>query len=300
MVRLAYATIKLIDDRIERDQGAAFRQILEKHVIAAKDAFEGKKDDFRSHLGGSSIGEDCARALYYNFHWAKVPKFSGRMIRLFNRGHLEEARFVAMLEMIGCKVWSHDENGNQFRISGVGGHYGSAIDSVIVDCPDVPDEPILGEYKTHNNKSFNKLLDHGVKVSKFKHYVQMQQYMGYFKLRFALYLAVNKDTDEIYGEIVEYDESVFKLYWSRAEKICLASEPPPRIADSISSFKCKYCDYKELCHMSATPAVNCRTCAGSVACSTGEWKCIKFNVVLDKPTQLTGCQEYDRKMEFTL
>lgn len=295
---LAFKTVAKIDEMIRADQGAAFRQLLGKLIPDAKDAYEGQKDEFRSHLGASMIGRECPRELWYNFHWAKPPSFEGRMLRLFNRGHLEEPRLVAMLMMIGCEVWSQDADGNQFRISGVGGHFGSAIDGVLNNCPDVPDEPILGEFKTHNDKSFKKLVADGVKKAKFEHYVQMQIYMGEYQLRYALYLAVNKNDDMLHGEIVEFDQPIYDTYMARADKIILSTTIPTRISDNSSFWKCMYCDFREICHLSGTPSVNCRTCAGSVPTEDGKYHCVKFSVVLDKKMQLTGCQEYDRKMEF--
>jgi len=297
---LAHKTVALIDQMIYEDQGARFRQRLEKLIPDAKDAFEGKKDDFRSHLGASMIGRECPRELWYNFHWAKAPSFEGRMLRLFNRGHLEEPRLVAMLQMIGCQVWCHDENGNQFRISDVGGHFGSAIDAVIEGCPDLPNHPILGEFKTHNDKSFKKLQTGGVRAVKMEHFVQMQIYMNKLNLRYALYLAVNKNDDMLYGEIVEYDPTVAQQYLERAHRIILQNTIPARINESIAFYKCQFCDFKRICHMNEEPAMNCRTCAGSVARPDGTFVCMKHQATLPKEVQLTGCQDYDKKMEFTL
>ncbi len=297
---LAHKTVALIDQMIFNDQGASFRQHLEKLIPDAKDAYEGRKDDFRSHLGASMIGRECPRELWYNFHWAKAPSFEGRMLRLFNRGHLEEPRLVAMLQMIGCQVWSQDDHGNQFRISDVGGHFGSAVDAVIGGCPDLPSEPILGEFKTHNDKSFQKLIKGGVRAVKIEHFVQMQIYMNKLNLRFALYLAVNKNDDMLYGEIIEYDNAVAEQYLERAHRIILQNTIPPRINESAGFFKCRYCDFNKICHMSFEPVVNCRTCAGSVARPDGTWYCMTFNKTLSKEAQLKGCDDYDKRLEFLL
>lgn len=59
---------------------------------------------FRRHLGGSMIGRDCDRELYYSFRWFQRPSFAGRMLRLFDRGHKEEFRFVAYLRSVGIEV----------------------------------------------------------------------------------------------------------------------------------------------------------------------------------------------------
>ena len=48
----------------------------------------------RTYLGASIIGKECSRALWYDFRWASREKFDGRMLRLFQTGHLAEGRFV--------------------------------------------------------------------------------------------------------------------------------------------------------------------------------------------------------------
>lgn len=324
MVTLAIKTLLKIDATIEQDQGATFRQHLEKLIGEAKDAFEGQKDDFRSHLGVSQIGRECARELWYRFRWASNTSVTGRMLRLFNRGHLEEPRLVAALITAECKVWSHDENGDQFRVSYCGGHYGSAIDAVVENCPDMPDIPILGEFKTHNQKSFLKLAGKnfkeyveyekhsshpnvprvtfegsGVKIAKFEHYVQMQMYMGYFNLTHSLYLAVDKNDDMLYAEIIEFDKSVYDMYVSRGHKIVFMNNGiPARIAESVGFWKCRFCDFKDLCHRGEPPAKNCRTCAGSKSCEDGSWQCMTFEKTINKNDQLKACDEHDYKLEF--
>ena len=67
-----------------------------------------RKSAHRPHLGGSQIGRECERALFYQFRWAWTPRFDGRMIRLFETGDLEEARFEKELRAIGAIVWAKD------------------------------------------------------------------------------------------------------------------------------------------------------------------------------------------------
>lgn len=59
-------------------------------------------DGHRTHLGASLIGRECSRYLWYVFRWVKSSSFDGRMQRLFQRGHREEAQMIAMLEGIGA------------------------------------------------------------------------------------------------------------------------------------------------------------------------------------------------------
>lgn len=291
----ATKTLALIDAAIEADQGASYRKHLGESIKDVGDAYDSKPPGFRSHFGISTSGRECSRALWYSWRWVKMPRFEGRILRLFNRGHLEEARFVAMIRAAGMTLYQADANGNQFRVSYVGGHYGSAIDGVIVGCPDLPDpsEPILSEFKTHNAKSFAKLVSSGLYESKKEHYVQMIQYMGFYKLRIGLYLAVNKDTDELYGELIEYDRGWDEYYVSRSATIILARFAPPRISDNPSVFACRFCDFKKECHYSA-PVLerNCRTCVNGVAQADGTWVCAGTGEILDKAAQLKGCESW--------
>src|ERR1700720_1350337 len=218
-MRLATQTMAAINTALEKDQGAAFRGFLEKCVPLAGDAYSTKNDKFRAHLGASLIGRECAREVWYGWHWVTAPFFDGRMLRLFNRGHLEEPRFVALLLTIGVKVYQVDQNGKQFRIKGHKGHFGGSMDGVVVGIPEMPEEPILAEFKTHGEKSFVKLVKEGVMAAKWEHYVQVNIYMGKNNLRFALYMAVNKNTDEIHAEIVEFDQATYDRYISRSEQI---------------------------------------------------------------------------------
>src|SRR5690606_19393029 len=113
-------------------------------------------EPYRWHLGGSLIGHDCSYYLWLVFRWCIHEKSEGadekehnnigRIQRLFNRGHREEDRFVEFLKGIGCQIWTHDENGNQFRMSGVNGHFGGSIDGVIKLPPSYGiEEPLLAE-----------------------------------------------------------------------------------------------------------------------------------------------------------
>ena len=135
----ANLTLKLIEDAMVADQGASFRVLLKDLMPTAEDAYRGDDPPFRGHLGASVIGRACAREVWYGFRWAKKPAFNGRMLRLFNRGHLEEPRMVALLKMIGVTVHQYDARGKQFRIGkGYKGHGGGGMDGVLYGVPEYP------------------------------------------------------------------------------------------------------------------------------------------------------------------
>lgn len=293
MVTLASKTVAKIDGMIKADQGAKFRGWLGKVIGHIGDAYRTDEDGHRSHMGASLIGGECARAIWFNFHWATKSSFDGRLLRLFNRGHLEEARFIAMLLMIECEIFQQDENGKQFRISHADGHFGGSGDGVAMGLPDLPPgTAALTEFKTHNDKSFSELKAKGVRDAKFEHYVQMNVYMRKMGLAVGLYMAVNKNNDELYGEILTLDSAVADQFLERGQKLVWLSEPPEKISSSPGFFKCRFCDHRPVCHLKALPDTNCRTCAYSEPAKDAQWVCRFKDITISKELQLTGCSDH--------
>lgn len=314
-VKVAFATLRRIDEMVAADGGASFRGWLGKVIPHIGDAYRTDEEAHRSHLGASILGQECNRAIWYNFHWVTKGAFEGRMLRLFNRGHLEEARFIALLLMIGCQIYQQDENGKQFRIQFGDGHGGGSGDGIAIGVPDIaPGLPALSEFKTHSEKSFielagplkdwrdylagktTKFPGKGVKEAKFEHYVQMNLYMHKMGIGHALYVAVNKNTDDLYAEILTVDPILAKMYLDKGEQIIWSKTPPDKLNPSPGFWKCRFCDDKPVCHLGAAPDINCRTCRFSDPAPGGVWQC--SNVVcpgpIDKKTQLSGCSHYER------
>ena len=304
---LAVKTMAAIDAALEADQGATFRTKLRSLLPLAEDAYRGEEGPFRAHLGASIIGRECTREIWNSFHWVTRPKFKGRILRLFNRGHLEEPRIVALLLMIGCQFWQFDANGKQFRISGHKGHFGGSMDGVVQGIPDLPDEPLVAEFKTHGSKSFYKMAGklvedalgnsnwvggEGVIKAKWEHFIQMQVYMGKNGLRWALYMAVCKDDDHIYAELVAFDQAQYERALARSATVIDAEAAPQRINPSPGWFGCRFCDHKPVCHGATEPARNCRTCSHAKVKDEGLWVCINEPRTLDEKAQLQGCDSY--------
>lgn len=292
----ATRTLVAIEQAMLLDQGARYRELLKKYMDKAKDPFRGVESPFREHLGASIAGGKCERELWYSFRWAFHPVHDSRLLRLFNRGHLEEPRMLALLEMIGCEIWSTTVSGGQFKFSD--SHTGGSLDGVAKGIPDLhPDTWCLTEFKTHSDKSFIKLDQVGVLASKFKHFVQMQLYMGWWKLPYALYLAVNKNNDELYGEIVKFDYNVFERYFNRAKRIAMAKEPPPRLSNDPTYFDCKFCSYKSICHGDQIPHKSCRTCKHVNIAHSSQVFCGSASEPIPAYEQEIGCTAYEPATE---
>lgn len=264
---------------------------------------------FRPHLGGSLIGHECERHAFNVFHWIEKPDFKPNILKLFERGQNEEHTIVRDIRATGKTVWEVDNNGNQFRVSAVAGHFSGSLDGV-VDRLTESNKPHLLEFKTHNDKSFKELEKKGVKEAKPLHYAQMQVYMYLsgkcfgeaLALNRAAYYSVNKNDDRIYVERVRLDEDFAASLVAKAERViknkiveaqnlAKASSLPFKIAEDPSWYKCKMCDFSAQCHGQKAPFPSCRSCVFSKPSMEGDqqWTCTKFNQSISFEKQLKGC-----------
>jgi hypothetical protein len=246
----------------------------------------------REHLGASVIGGECMRKFWLNFRWVKRENFDGRMLRLFETGHLAEERIIKELRDAGCEVIC-EEDGNQLRFKEFGGHFAGSIDGAVLGVPEAPKTWHLLECKTANDNNFQKIESKGVRKAKPEHFAQMQVYMHFLKLKRALYVCVNKNTDEIYTERVYYEKEEAQKQIERAREIVFSPLPPP-VLEQKQFGPCHFCHLKNNCHKltEELPAMNCRTCIRSTAKDDGSWHCEKHNKTLTKEDQLAGCTDH--------
>lgn len=230
---------------------------------AAKTYISGKA------IGAGSIGGKCAREIVMKFRWFnRSATFPGRLLRLFDRGHREEAVFIKHLEQVGAKVSDVDPStGKQYRIKFAGGHGTGFLDGIATNLAEWllgldQDEPILTEFKTYNDKRFKDLKAKGIQETDPKYWAQPILYMEAYDLNYCLFCAVNKNTDELYFEVIEADDKLAESYRQRARMLAFNEVLPERIGNGKSSwYECKFCDFKSNCYTNKLPEVNCRTCA---------------------------------------
>jgi len=266
--------------------GDIFQEPIQTPTVTAIEAVykaRGDAEERRRYLGGSAIGAECDRALWYSFRHCSEPEFPGRLYRLFQTGHLEEPRMVQDLRDIGVTVSEVDDDGEQYGVKALGGHFGGHMDGVGIGLPEAEKTWHVLEFKTHCRKSFEKLRKQGVEKSKLQHFVQCQIYMSLNGLTRALYLAKCKDTDRLYSERISLDKAVAERYMDRARYIIEATDPPPRVADKCTDFRCSFCDAKALCWglgdvAVPVPSISCRQCCHATpeiveGSDEGLWTC---------------------------
>lgn len=246
----------------------------------------------RPHMGCSMLGHPCERWLWLSYRWAVIERFDGRFLRLFQRGQREEAVVIADLESIGVEFMRSKDG--QFRVDFGGGPVSGSVDAVISGgLPGREDEKFIVEIKTHNRKSFDALAKIGVKKAKFQHWVQMQLYMLGSDIHNALYVAVCKDSDDIYTEIIDFDEEKAVYYFNRGTRIALDANMPPPLSSDPSWYECKWCAAHDFCHTSRqTAQVNCRTCGHASPGQEGFYCGHHGGGAIPLDFQRTGCESH--------
>ena len=267
--------------RIPESSHSTVRRIYQLHEQRRENEQE------RSYLGASELGESCARRLWYRLRWAAVPQFEGRILRLFESGHREEARLVDELRAIGVRV-----EGQQHEVVFADGHGKGHLDGALLGLEEGPKTWAVFECKTANAKTFKEVTAKGVKAANPRHYAQVQMYMGLTGMTRAAYFVVNKDTDEISHERIEFDKEAFTALVRRAEGIVSAAEPPVRVSDDPAWYGCRFCPFREVCHGVIVPNATCRSCAHSTPVASGAWKCEKFDAEIPEDAQREGCDEH--------
>lgn len=285
-----------------KHDGWKLERMIHRRYEKVPDARRGIVTGRNERLGASQIGNACERALLYQIRHAvplrgDVP-FDGRMHRLFERGHREEAwvvddmraagiqlindtksldEYVARVErgaspdanMVGAYMAraakSLGEEFEQIRFSTLGGHLSGSCDGIIVGGYDDDPRPMLFECKTSAHSPFLKLKRHGVKKAKPKHWAQMQAYMGGItlggvELERALYVVVCKNDDHVYAEVVEREPGAYEEIVAKARRVLEGHDVPERVGADPKSFPCGWCDYRRTCHGEELPGRNCRTC----------------------------------------
>lgn len=224
-----------------------------KSEIDRQFVLDSQTDKERHYIGASEIGHKCTRYLWLKFHkYLPVTQFDGRMFRLFYRGKREELTFQHFLELCGFKIIQDCFDQSGFKDGWFAGHGDGIFEKDGIR--------YLAEYKTHSAKSFTDMASNGVAKSKPMHFAQMHIYMHYFKCPKAIYMAVNKDNDELHVEVIDYDKAIAEKYIARAHAIVAEDKPPARIASTPSNFDCKFCDGRNVCFGMDMPRINCRNC----------------------------------------
>lgn len=232
----------------------------------------------RTYLGGSRLGASCERALQYEYAQAPVDEgkdFDGRRLRIFEVGHSFEAMAIRWLRLAGFELLTANMDGEQFGFSVADGRIQGHGDGIVIGGP--PElgwrYPMLLEIKSMADKPFKECVKKGVTIAKPVYAAQMSVYQAYLHDTLndalkkspsgsalgaslglsdnpALYVAVNKDTQALWFELVPFDGSLAERMSDRGVRVVQATDAhellPRGFAEAIH-VECRMCSYAQRC-----------------------------------------------------
>lgn len=246
---------------IDLNHQPKFHERLTALVDAALQAERGRQEK-RRYLGASRLGIACERALQFEYADAPVDpgaEFSGKTLRVFEVGHVLEDVAIRWLRLAGIDLFTRRQDGDQFGFSVADGRLQGHVDGVIAAAPAELGLafPMLWECKTMADKHWRETARKGVAVTKPVYAAQMALYQAYMEPTIpgiathpALFTAINKDTQELWFELVPFDAALAQRMSDRAVKVIRATEAGellPRIATEASYYECKYCAWGARC-----------------------------------------------------
>lgn len=239
---------------LDFNETASISGQIEALMDAALQA-ENAQQTKRTYLGASRLGASCERQLQYEYAHAPMAPgkgFSGRILRVFERGHRTEDMVIRWLRMAGFILKTENADGRQLGFSVAGGRLRGHVDGVLLGGPEGFSYPAIWENKCLNSKSWKDLVKNKLAVSKPVYAAQLALYQGYLTLHEhpALFTAVNADTMEIYAELVPFDAALAQRMSDRGARVIKASEAGdllPRAFVDSGNYECKFCSWFDRC-----------------------------------------------------
>lgn len=216
----------------------------------------------RQYLGASRLGVACERALQYEYMNTTVDpgrEIPGRVLRVFDVGHALENLAIRWMQLAGFNLYTHKITGEQFGFSVAGGRIQGHVDGILNSGPAEIGlaYPALWECKTMNDKSWRDTVKHGVARSKPIYAAQLATYQAYMEASIpgiagnpALFTAINKDSEDIWFELVPFDSGLAQRMSDRAVRVITATETGellPRHATTPTYYECKFCNWQDRC-----------------------------------------------------
>lgn len=214
----------------------------------------------RAYLGASSMGDECSRRIQLDFIRANglpnAPEPTGEgfgplTLRIFGMGHVLEDLAIVWLKQAGFDIRTRKADGRQFGFSVADGQFSGHCDGVIVAGPADIAYPALWEHKGVKRKSWQDIAKKGVAVARPTYAAQIALYQAYLELDApALFQATNRDSAEIYLELVPFDAQLAQRTSDRAVEILQATkagELMPKGFAAADHYQCKGCRWAGFC-----------------------------------------------------
>ena len=174
----------------------------------------------------------CPRAIWFSLkNYPKKP-IESRIRRILEHGDYTHMRIMGALFSLGLiKAVEVEIPENEFI-------HGRADAIITLD-----NEPCIIEIKSIHSAKFNK------EEPDKDHVLQTQLYMHHFKIKQAIIIYENKNTQELKEYLIKYDKEQVEevLNTFKKIKIDIEKDTLPLIPQELEKWRCDYCPYIDSC-----------------------------------------------------
>lgn len=214
-------------------------------AIITKAIADSPQDAPRNYIGASSIGKQCARAIWYGFVGAESTNPSPSLRTTFEIGKRLEGLLLDYMEEAGLILTRPSKDNDLFFSDADVPVFQGHCDALL----HIPSTAtVIVEIKTANTASFSRFKHHGLREWNKTYYAQMQSYLGMSGFKRGILLAIDKNTSELHHEWVDYDDIYYHELKMKALAISVIGEPPEKINKNPIYFLCNSCFYRKTCH----------------------------------------------------
>lgn len=235
--------------RTKRD---VFNEKMTALIDAASQRLFGGEEPRAYNISPSLIGDECLRRIQFMTTKAPAAPHEGKLLRIFQRGHIFEPFVLAIMREAGFVISNMDEKGNQHGFQILDNQCRGRLDGIITAGPEIDGltYPCGWECKVLGDTGFKKALKDGVAKAHPKYADQAAMYQAYKVEGPMLFSIMSANTMEIYSEAFEADEVRAQEASDRTVMVLRANavgELLPRAAGDPDQFPCKWCDFKDHC-----------------------------------------------------
>ncbi len=189
----------------------------------------------RDYIGASEVGTECLRAIWYSVREPVPEEIPGRIGRIFERGHREESWVLDDLRQAGFEI-----ERQEFRTRGL---LSGTCDGIAT----IDGKRYVIEVKCLAERSWKEIQKKGLQKGHAKYWAQCHAYMHIYELDQCLFIAVNKNNDEILCELVQFESGIVARLENAIHLVSMSPDPLTRIAESPGWWQCKICPHYERC-----------------------------------------------------
>lgn len=233
----------------------------------------------RGHLGCSQIGNECNAELWHSFRWNVKAEFDAETHLRFQDGHRSEDVMAEYLRMSGINLSTGTRDGNQYRVSILGGHFAGSLDGIIrggLPWHKTKNEMTVWEHKATNESKFNKLMKLVIELKDKAHthalltwdevyYAQAQMYMHLTNAKSHWLTCSTAGCRDFTGAVTAYNQEYAEAMIAKAELIISADHVPEKAYTDPSFFKAKFLNAHDIIYHGKVPEPNARNSLFSYA-----------------------------------